>query len=76
MKQLVAYAQLVRLPNTFTAMADIALGFLFKYTMLLLVPGLIVYAVLRRRSLAPMLIYILMAAVLFFRPSGLFPVKR
>ncbi|RTL62984.1 MAG: branched-chain amino acid ABC transporter permease [Hyphomicrobiales bacterium] len=28
------------------------------------------------RSLAPMLIYILMAAVLFFRPSGLFPVKR
>ena len=28
------------------------------------------------RSLAPMLIYILMATVLFFRPSGLFPVKR
>lgn len=28
------------------------------------------------RSLAPMLIYILMAAVLFFRPSGLFPVRR
>jgi branched-chain amino acid transport system permease protein len=28
------------------------------------------------RSLAPMLIYILMAAVLFFRPSGLFPAKR
>jgi branched-chain amino acid transport system permease protein len=28
------------------------------------------------RSLAPMLIYILMAAVLFVRPSGLFPVKR
>jgi branched-chain amino acid transport system permease protein len=28
------------------------------------------------RSLAPMLIYILMAAVLFFRPAGLFPVKR
>lgn len=28
------------------------------------------------RSLAPMLIYILMAAILFFRPSGLFPVKR
>ena len=28
------------------------------------------------RSLAPMLIYMLMAAVLFFRPSGLFPVKR
>lgn len=28
------------------------------------------------RSLAPMLIYILMASVLFFRPSGLFPVKR
>ena len=28
------------------------------------------------RSLAPMLIYILMAAVLFFRPSGLFPVKQ
>jgi branched-chain amino acid transport system permease protein len=28
------------------------------------------------RSLAPMLIYILMAAVLFFRPTGLFPVKR
>lgn len=28
------------------------------------------------RSLAPMLIYILMAAILFVRPSGLFPVKR
>lgn len=28
------------------------------------------------RSLAPMLIYLLMAAVLFFRPAGLFPVKR
>ena len=28
------------------------------------------------RALAPMLIYILMAAVLFERPSGLFPVKR
>lgn len=28
------------------------------------------------RALAPMLIYILMAAVLFFRPEGLFPVKR
>jgi branched-chain amino acid transport system permease protein len=28
------------------------------------------------RSLAPMLIYILMAAVLFFRPSGLFPSKH
>jgi branched-chain amino acid transport system permease protein len=28
------------------------------------------------RALAPMLIYILMAAVLFQRPSGLFPVKR
>lgn len=28
------------------------------------------------RSLAPMLIYVLMAAVLFFRPAGLFPVKR
>jgi branched-chain amino acid transport system permease protein len=28
------------------------------------------------RALAPMLIYILMAAVLFFRPSGLFPVRR
>jgi branched-chain amino acid transport system permease protein len=28
------------------------------------------------RSLAPMLIYILMAAVLFFRPTGLFPVKK
>ena len=28
------------------------------------------------RSLAPMLIYILMAAVLFYRPSGLFPVKQ
>jgi branched-chain amino acid transport system permease protein len=28
------------------------------------------------RSLTPMLIYFLMAAVLFFRPSGLFPVKR
>ena len=27
------------------------------------------------RSLAPMLIYVLMAAVLFFRPAGLFPVK-
>ena len=27
------------------------------------------------RTLAPMLIYILMAAVLFFRPSGLFPVR-
>jgi branched-chain amino acid transport system permease protein len=27
------------------------------------------------RTLAPMLIYILMAAVLFFRPSGLFPSK-
>ena len=28
------------------------------------------------RALAPMLIYILMAAVLLVRPSGLFPVKR
>jgi branched-chain amino acid transport system permease protein len=28
------------------------------------------------RAVAPMLIYIFMAAVLFFRPSGLFPVKR
>ncbi|MGP8119778.1 MAG: branched-chain amino acid ABC transporter permease [Xanthobacteraceae bacterium] len=28
------------------------------------------------RALAPMLIYILMAAVLFFRPTGLFPVRR
>src|SRR5208337_4643991 len=28
------------------------------------------------RALAPMLIYILMAAVLFQRPSGLFPVKK
>ena len=28
------------------------------------------------RALAPMLIYILMAVVLFFRPAGLFPVKR
>ena len=28
------------------------------------------------RAMAPMLIYILMAAVLFHRPSGLFPVKR
>ena len=28
------------------------------------------------RSLAPMLIYVLMAAVLYFRPSGLFPVKQ
>ncbi|HEX9170797.1 MAG TPA: branched-chain amino acid ABC transporter permease, partial [Roseiarcus sp.] len=28
------------------------------------------------RALAPMLIYILMAAVLFERPSGLFPVRR
>ena len=27
------------------------------------------------RSLAPMLIYIMMATVLFFRPTGLFPVK-
>jgi branched-chain amino acid transport system permease protein len=27
------------------------------------------------RTLAPMLIYILMAAVLFFRPAGLFPAK-
>jgi branched-chain amino acid transport system permease protein len=28
------------------------------------------------RAIAPMLIYIFMAAVLFFRPSGLFPVKH
>jgi branched-chain amino acid transport system permease protein len=28
------------------------------------------------RALAPMLIYILMAAVLFERPSGLFPLRR
>lgn len=28
------------------------------------------------RAVAPMLIYILMATVLFFRPSGLFPAKR
>jgi len=28
------------------------------------------------RAIAPMLIYILMAMVLIFRPSGLFPVKR
>lgn len=28
------------------------------------------------RAIAPMLIYIFMAAVLFFRPSGLFPAKR
>jgi branched-chain amino acid transport system permease protein len=28
------------------------------------------------RAVAPMLIYILMAAVLFVRPAGLFPVKR
>lgn len=28
------------------------------------------------RAIAPMLIYILMACVLFFRPAGLFPVKR
>ncbi len=28
------------------------------------------------RAIAPMLIYILMAAVLFFRPTGLFPAKR
>ncbi|WP_210495707.1 branched-chain amino acid ABC transporter permease [Microvirga antarctica] len=28
------------------------------------------------RALAPMLIYIFMAAILFFRPSGLFPAKR
>ena len=28
------------------------------------------------RAVAPMLIYILMAAVLFFRPSGLFPAKK
>ena len=27
------------------------------------------------RTLAPMLIYILMAGILFFRPSGLFPAK-
>ena len=28
------------------------------------------------RSLGPMLIYILMAAILYFRPAGLFPVQR
>ncbi|QFU16503.1 branched-chain amino acid ABC transporter permease [Microvirga thermotolerans] len=28
------------------------------------------------RAVAPMLIYIFMAAILFFRPSGLFPAKR
>ncbi len=28
------------------------------------------------RALAPMLIYILMAAILFFRPAGLFPAKK
>ena len=28
------------------------------------------------RAIAPMLIYILMAATLFVRPSGLFPAKR
>lgn len=28
------------------------------------------------RALAPMLIYVLMAAVLFFRPTGLFPARR
>jgi branched-chain amino acid transport system permease protein len=28
------------------------------------------------RAVAPMLIYILMATVLFFRPSGLFPTNR
>jgi branched-chain amino acid transport system permease protein len=28
------------------------------------------------RAVAPMLIYILMAAILFVRPSGLFPAKR
>ncbi|WP_142847619.1 branched-chain amino acid ABC transporter permease [Telmatospirillum sp. J64-1] len=28
------------------------------------------------RAIAPMLIYILMAAVLFFRPAGLFPARR
>jgi branched-chain amino acid transport system permease protein len=28
------------------------------------------------RAIAPMLIYILMAAVLFFRPTGLFPANR
>jgi Branched-chain amino acid ABC-type transport system, permease components len=28
------------------------------------------------RAIAPMLIYIFMAAILFFRPSGLFPAKR
>jgi branched-chain amino acid transport system permease protein len=28
------------------------------------------------RSLAPMLIYILMAGVLYFRPAGLFPSRR
>lgn len=30
----------------------IALGFLYKYTMLLLIPGLVVYALLRRRDVA------------------------
>jgi branched-chain amino acid transport system permease protein len=28
------------------------------------------------RAIAPMLIYILMAAILFFRPAGLFPVRK
>ena len=28
------------------------------------------------RAVAPMLIYLLMAAVLFFRPTGLFPARR
>jgi branched-chain amino acid transport system permease protein len=28
------------------------------------------------RALAPMLIYVTMAAVLFFRPAGLFPARR
>jgi len=31
----------------------IGVGFLYKYTILLIVPGLIIYAVVRRRSLAP-----------------------
>ena len=28
------------------------------------------------RAIAPMLIYVLMAAVLFFRPTGLFPARK
>ena len=39
--------------------------------------GIIVASsILTGRALAPMLIYLLMAVMLFFRPSGLFPVRR